>query len=92
MRICHAVNCNIFLCDDSDCGTDCRVVLGRDQIEVAADMGVVYGHVDDSNGESFEADFEAGTTYYIWTTVGTNAGHIQDTTLTIFDADGTTVL
>ncbi len=27
-----------------------------------------------------------------WTTVGTNAGHIQDTTLTVFDADGTTVL
>ena len=88
----RAVNCNIFLCDDSDCGTDCRVVLGRDQIEVAADMGVVYGHVDDANGESFELDLEASVTYYIWTTVGTNAGHIQDTSLTLFDADGTTVL
>ncbi len=67
-------------------------MLGRDQIEVAADMGVVYGHVDDANGESFETDFEEGLTYYIWTTVGTNPGHIQDTTLTVFDADGTTVL
>ena len=55
-------------------------------------MGVVYGHVDDANGESFETDFEEGLTYYIWTTVGNNPGHIQDTTLTVFDADGTTVL
>jgi len=88
----YTVHCNIFLCDDSDCGEDCRVVEGRDQVEVAADMGVVYGHVDDANGESFEVDLEASVTYYIWTTVGTNAGHIQDTSLTLFDADGTTVL
>ena len=85
-------NCNIFLCDDSDCGSDCRIVTGRDQVYVAADMGTVYGNVRDANGEAFEADFEAGETYYIWTTVGNNAGHIQDTTLTLFDSDGTTTL
>ena len=87
------VNCNIFLCDDSDCGTDCRIVEGRDQVEVAADMGIVYGNVRDANGEDFEIDLEAGTTYYIWTNImdGTSH-HIQDTTLTLFDSDGTTVL
>jgi hypothetical protein len=88
----HAVNCNIFLCDDSDCGEDCRVVEGRDQVEVAADMGVVYGNVQDANGEDFEIDLEEGTTYYIWTNIGTSDGHISDTTMTLFDADGTTVL
>ena len=89
----RAVNCNIFLCDDSDCGDSCRVVEGRDQVEVAADMGMVYGNVRDANGEDFEIDLEAGTTYYIWTNImdGTSH-HIQDTTLTLFDADGTTVL
>ena len=85
-------NCNIFLCDDSDCGEDCRVVEGRDQVEVAADMGVVYGNVRDANGEDFEIDLEEGTTYYIWTNIGTSDGHISDTTMTLFDADGTTVL
>eukprot|EP01052_Picozoa_sp_SAG31_P025789 SAG31_NODE_2285_length_6011_cov_5.276556_2_plen_167_part_00 len=34
-------NCNIFLCDDGDCGDTCVVVEGRDQVEVAADMGAV---------------------------------------------------
>ena len=55
-------------------------------------MGVVYGHVDDANGESFITDLDASTTYYIWTTVGTNTGHIDDTTLSVFDSDGTTIL
>ena len=30
--------------------------------------------------------------YYIWTNTGDGAGHIDDTTLTLFDSDGTTVL
>lgn len=34
-------NCNIFLCDDGDCGDTCAIVEGRDQVEVAADMGAV---------------------------------------------------
>ena len=63
------VNCNIFLCDDADCGNDCRVVEGRDQVEVKADMGIVYGNIADANGEMFLTDFAAGTTYYIWTNV-----------------------
>ena len=88
----RVVNCNIFLCDDGDCLAGCRVVLGRDQVEVAADSGVVYGHVDDANGEDFEIDLTAAVTYYIWTTVGTQTGHIQDTSMTLFDADGSTVL
>ena len=56
-------------------------------------MGMVYGNVRDANGEDYEIDLEAGTTYYIWTNImdGTSH-HIQDTTLTLFDADGTTVL
>ena len=61
--LCVSVNCNIFLCDDSDCGDSCRVVEGRDQVEVAPDMGIVYGNVRDANGEDFEIDLEAGTTY-----------------------------
>ena len=85
-------NCNIFLCDDSDCPAGCRVVTGRDQVEVGADMGVVYGNVVDANGEDFETDFLAGATYYVWTNIGTSTGHIADTTLTLFDADGTTIL
>ena len=32
-------NCNIFLCDDGDCGDTCAVVEGRDQVEVAPDSG-----------------------------------------------------
>ena len=59
-------NCNIFLCDDSDCGDRCRVVEGRDQVQIRADMGVVYGHIRDRDGEIFETDFEASVTYYIW--------------------------
>ena len=56
-------------------------------------MGIVYGNVRDANGEDFEIDLEAGTTYYIWTNVNDGTSHhIQDTTLTLFDADGTTVL
>ena len=86
------MNCNIFLCDDSDCPAGCRVVTGRDQVEVGADMGVVYGNVVDANGEDFETDFLAGATYYVWTNIGTSTGHIADTTLTLFDADGTTIL
>jgi hypothetical protein len=86
------VNCNIFLCDDSDCFDDCRVVEGRDQVEVAADMGIVTGHVLDANGQIFEVDLEEGITYYIWTYVGDWEGHVGDTTITLFDADGTTVL
>ena len=62
-------NCNIFLCDDSDCDEPCRVVEGRDQVEVKADMGIVYGNIADANGEMFLTDFAAGTTYYIWTNV-----------------------
>ena len=62
----RAVNCNIFLCDDSDCGDRCRVVEGRDQVQIRADMGVVYGHIRDRDGEIFETDFEASVTYYIW--------------------------
>ena len=85
-------NCNIFLCDDSDCDEPCRVVEGRDQVEVKADMGIVYGNIVDANGENFLTDFDAGTTYYIWTNIGDAPGHIDDTTLTLFDADGTTVL
>ena len=85
-------NCNIFLCDDSDCDEPCRVVTGRDQVEVRADMGIVYGNIVDANGENFLTDFAAGTTYYIWTNIGEAPGHIDDTTLTLFDADGTTVL
>eukprot|EP01052_Picozoa_sp_SAG31_P010384 SAG31_NODE_568_length_14006_cov_4.252119_4_plen_164_part_00 len=34
-------NCNIFSCDDGDCGDTCAVVEGRDQVEVAADMSAV---------------------------------------------------
>ena len=86
------MNCNIFLCDDSDCPSPCRVVTGRDQVEVAADAGIVYGNVQDANGEDFEIDFTAGQTYYIWTNIGDAPGHISDTTMTLFDADGTTVL
>ena len=133
-----SVNCNIFLCDDSDCGDSCRVIEGLDQVDVAPDMGIVYGNVRDANGEDFEIDLEAGTTYglfvplshslslslsrslclsvslalplsasfslvsecvllvaryYIWTNItdGTTH-HIQDTTMTLFDADGTTIL
>ena len=56
------VNCNIFLCDDSDCDEDCRIVLGRDQVEVRADMGIVYGHIDDANGENFETHFDPSVT------------------------------
>ena len=88
------VNCNMFLCDDSDCGgfDICRVVEGRDQVEVAADMGIVTGHVLDANGQPFEVDLEEGITYYIWTYVGDWEGHVGDTTMTLFDADATTVL
>ena len=56
------VNCNIFLCDDADCGNDCRVVEGRDQVEVKADMGIVYGNIVDANGENFITDFGPGVT------------------------------
>ena len=58
----RAVNCNIFLCDDSDCGDDCRVVEGRDQVEVKADMGIVYGNIVDANGENFETHFDPSVT------------------------------
>ena len=88
-----AVNCNIFLCDDSDCPANCRVVAGRSQVEISADGGIVYGNVQDANGEDFEIDFTAGQTYYIWTNIGDGvAGHVSDTTMTLFDADGTTML
>ena len=87
------MNCNIFLCDDSACPTPCRVVTGRDQVEVAADGGIVYGNIQDTNGEDFEIDFTAGQTYYIWTNIGDGvAGHVSDTTMTLFDSDGATVL
>eukprot|EP01046_Picozoa_sp_COSAG06_P002271 COSAG06_NODE_79_length_25437_cov_12.062673_30_plen_104_part_00 len=66
----RTVNCNIFLCDDSDCDDNCRVIEGRDQVEVAADMGIVYGNVRDGNGENFEIDLDSSTTYYIWTNIG----------------------
>ena len=56
-------------------------------------MGIVYGNIRDANGEDFEIDLEAGTTYYIWTNIGDDvAHHVQDTTMTLFDADGTTAL
>ena len=32
-------NCNIFLCDDSDCDEPCRVVTGRGQVEVKEEPG-----------------------------------------------------
>eukprot|EP01043_Picozoa_sp_COSAG02_P006456 COSAG02_NODE_184_length_30545_cov_128.634402_1_plen_227_part_10 len=56
-------------------------------------MGIVYGNVRDANGEDFEIDLEAGITYYMWTNIedGTTH-HVQDTTMTLFDADGTTAL
>ena len=50
----------------SYCGDRCRVVEGRDQVQIRADMGVVYGHIRDRDGEIFETDFEASVTYYIW--------------------------
>jgi hypothetical protein len=55
-------NCNIFLCDDGDCGEDCAVIEGRDQVEVAADTGAVYGTIRASTGEMFEIDLDAGVT------------------------------
>ena len=56
-------------------------------------MGVVYGNIRDANGEDFEIDLEAGTTYYIWTNINDGTTHhVQDTTMTLFDADGTTAL
>ena len=71
------MNYNVFLCDDSDCDMS---------------MGIVYGNVVDANGDDFETGFTAGTTYYIWTNIGDAPGHIADTPLTVFDADGATVL
>eukprot|EP01045_Picozoa_sp_COSAG04_P056253 COSAG04_NODE_26167_length_298_cov_1.035176_1_plen_46_part_01 len=46
------------------------MVEGRDQVEVKADMGIVYGNIVDANGENFLTDFDAGVTYYIWTNIG----------------------
>ena len=59
---CVDLTCDIFLCDDSDCPTPCRVVTGRDQVVFRADAGIVYGNVQDANGEDFETDFTAGQT------------------------------
>ena len=84
-------NCNIFLCDDADCGDDCAVVEGRDQVEVAAGTHV-YGTIRESSGETFEIDLDAGVTYYISTNVGTSDGHIDDVNLQVLGADGSTVL
>ena len=85
-------NCNIFLCDDGDCGDTCAVVEGRDQVEIAPDGGVVYGTIRDSAGESFEIDMEAGVTYYVYTVIGTSDSHIEDVNLQVLGADGSTVL
>eukprot|EP01047_Picozoa_sp_COSAG01_P041031 COSAG01_NODE_3494_length_6009_cov_20.673435_1_plen_1632_part_10 len=87
-----AVNCNIFNCDDKDCGTTCRKVLGRDQVEVAPDGPTVYGHVKDAKGETFECDLKKGVKYYLWTNIGKSKGHIGDTVLTLMDKDAKTVL
>ena len=85
-------NCNIFLCDEGDCSEDCAVVEGRDQVEVAPDMGAVYGNIREATGEIFEMDLDAGVTYYIYTVIGDSDGHIDDTALQLLAADGTTVL
>ena len=37
---------------------------GRDQVELAPDMGAVYGNIKKATGELFEIDLDAGTTYY----------------------------
>ena len=62
-----SVNCNIFNCDDGDCGKKCRIVKGRDQVEITVNSGVVYGHIKDSAGEVFETDLKKGVTYYLFT-------------------------
>eukprot|EP01050_Picozoa_sp_SAG11_P005907 SAG11_NODE_435_length_9493_cov_21.529806_2_plen_952_part_00 len=70
------------------------------RIEVAADMGAVYGTIrtnpDDpptaTPQQMFEIDLTGGVTYYIYTVVGTSEGHIDDTSLKLLDSDGTTVL
>ena len=45
---------------------------GRDQVELAPDMGAVYGNIKKATGELFEIDLDAGTTYYFWTVIGTS--------------------
>jgi hypothetical protein len=88
-----SVNCNIFNCDDGDCGKKCRIVKGRDQVEITVNSGVVYGHIKDSAGEVFETDLKKGVTYYLFTTIDSGAKHhVSDTTLTLLSADGKTIL
>jgi sporulation protein YlmC with PRC-barrel domain len=91
-------NCNIFGCDDGDCDVkgkpkgQCRVVKGRDQVEVKVNAGVVYGHIKNQVGVVFECDLLSGVTYHIWTNIGTSKGHIEDTVMSLYAKDGTTLL
>jgi len=88
-------NCNIFLCDNGDCKKDdkCKVVKGRDQMEVAADGKKVFGHVKGKDGEIFEIDLRKGKTYHIWTSAEPDAKHhIQDVDITLYAADAKQIL
>jgi hypothetical protein len=88
----HAVNCDIFLCDNGDCGKTCRQVKGRAQVEVRANGPPIYGHIMSARGQSFECDLVKGKTYYFWTSIGGSKGHIQDTIMTLYGSDGKSVL
>ena len=51
---------------------------GRDQVEVAPDTGVVYGNIQEPEGNIFETDLDAGNTYYFWTVIdSTSERHIE---------------
>jgi hypothetical protein len=88
-------NCNIFRCDDGDCGKpgSCRIVKGRDQITLVADGKQNFGHVTDRTGQIFEVDLKKGVKYYIWTSIDKKTRHhLQDSFLTLIASDGKTIL
>lgn len=98
------LDCTVFMCDDGDCANDakCKKIpgrnkqgyMGRHQLEIKANAASpTYGVVKDQMGVDFFTDFTANVKYWVYTTIDEkHKGHIQDTILTVFGADGKTQL
>eukprot|EP01051_Picozoa_sp_SAG22_P008968 SAG22_NODE_716_length_7715_cov_6.435399_3_plen_1185_part_00 len=85
------LNCNIFNCDDGDCGSDSCAVLSGDRgpVEITPDVGWVGASLGASLGPGQQAlymfDATNGTTYWVATRLSAGAGGLADSVLSILD-------
>ena len=89
------VTCTLILPSCVQSGQMCSMIMSAACLLYAIDTVLLSyrpGNIESAEGEIFQIDLEAGNTYYFWTVIGTNAGHIDDTNLQLLGADGTTVL